>query len=59
MFRTVIGTKAFHSGQHYWEIIGDINTENELKIGVTNNPHMNYNTAFCDYEQGWAYYGLA
>jgi len=33
-------------------------TENELKIGVTNNPLMNYNTAFCDYDHGYAFYGL-
>jgi hypothetical protein len=49
MFRTVLGTKPFRSGIHYWEILGNPQTENELKIGVTNNPLMNYNTAFCDF----------
>ena len=32
--------------------------ENELKIGVATKRDFNYNSAFCDYEFGYAYYGL-
>ena len=46
------------SGTHYWEIVADERTENELKIGVSSKRDFNYNTAFCDFEYGWAYYGL-
>ena len=46
------------NGIHYWEIHGDQRTENELKIGITNKQNQNYNAAFCDFEFGWAYYGL-
>jgi hypothetical protein len=34
LFRSVIADKGFHQGLHYWEIIADARTENELKIGV-------------------------
>ena len=46
------------NGCHYWEIMADERTENELKIGVATKRDFNYNTAFCDFEYGWAYYGL-
>ena len=46
------------NGIHYWEIHGDPRTENELKIGVSTKKEFNYNSAFCDYEFGFAYYGL-
>jgi hypothetical protein len=29
---------------HYWEIIADRRTENELKIGITKNINFNYDT---------------
>jgi len=58
MFRTVIGDTGFMNGVHYWEIIADDMTENELKIGITTKKDFNYNFAFCDYEYGYAYYGL-
>lgn len=45
-------------GCNYWEIVADEKTENELKIGVSTKRDFNYNTAFCDFEYGWAYYGL-
>lgn len=45
-------------GCHYWEIIADSKTENELKIGVATKKDFNYNSAFCDFEYGFAYYGL-
>lgn len=35
MFRTVIGDTPFMGGVHYWEIIADDRTENELKIGIS------------------------
>lgn len=68
MFRTALAEmvdnkfyifiKGFTSGVHYWEIVADDRTENELKIGVSTKRDFNYNTAFCDFEYGWAYYGL-
>ena len=45
-------------GIHYWEIHADAKTENELKIGVACKKDFNYNSAFCDYEFGYAYYGI-
>lgn len=45
-------------GINYWEIIADSRTENELKIGVTCNQNFNYNSAFCDYDTGFSFYGL-
>ena len=45
-------------GIHYWEIILDSRTENELKIGITTNKDFNNNSAFCDYEFGYSFYGL-
>ncbi|CAD8109323.1 unnamed protein product [Paramecium sonneborni] len=59
MFRTIIANFGFESGIVYWEIEADDRTENELKIGVTTQRDFNYNSAFCDFEYGWAYYGLA
>jgi len=58
MFRTALAEMGFMSGTHYWEIVADERTENELKIGVSTKRDFNYNTAFCDFEYGWAYYGL-
>jgi hypothetical protein len=46
-------------GIHYWEIIPDQRTENELKIGVSTTNVFNFDTAFCDYIHGYSYYGLA
>lgn len=58
MFRTIISDKPFMNGMHYWEIIADDRTENELKIGISTKPDFNYNSAFCDYEYGYSFYGL-
>eukprot|EP01017_Pseudomicrothorax_dubius_P032623 TRINITY_DN4289_c0_g1_i3.p2 TRINITY_DN4289_c0_g1~~TRINITY_DN4289_c0_g1_i3.p2 ORF type:complete len:143 (-),score=27.25 TRINITY_DN4289_c0_g1_i3:147-575(-) len=58
MFRSVIGDTAMNGGVHYWEIHADSRTENELKIGVTTRREFNINSAFCDYEHGFGYYGL-
>ena len=30
-----------------------------MKIGVTKDPNVDLNSAFCDYPTGWAFYGLA
>ncbi len=57
VFRTAVGASGFTSGMHYWEIIPDPRTENELKIGVTTTLAFDYNTAFCDHVFGYAYYG--
>ena len=35
-------------GVHYWEIVADSRTENELKIGVCTNDKIGFNSAFCD-----------
>ena len=58
VFRTCIGTGGFTSGQHYWEIIPDSRTENELKIGITTTLSFDFNTAFCDHVFGFSYYGM-
>lgn len=65
VFRTVVSEavrnyliQCFMSGTHYWEIIADPRTENELKIGVTTNRDFDLNSAFCDHAFGYAYYGL-
>lgn len=57
-FRTIISSRPFMSGTHYWEIIADGRTEHELKIGVTCQQKFNVNSSFSDYEFGFAYYGL-
>lgn len=43
---------------HYWEIQADPKTENELKIGVSVKRDFDLKSAFCDFEYGFAYYGL-
>ena len=56
MFRTVIANKGFTEGIHYWEIVADARTENELKVGVCKSRDFDLKTAFCDYVFGWAFY---
>lgn len=58
VFRTALANVGFNSGQHYWEIIPDSRTENELKVGVSTATNFDLNTAFCDHVFGYAYYGL-
>jgi E3 ubiquitin-protein ligase NRDP1 len=58
VFRTVISNNPFMAGCHYWEIVADSRTENELKIGVTTKIDINLNTSFSDYEAGYCFYGL-
>lgn len=48
MFRTVLGDTAMYGGIHYWEIVADARTENELKIGLATKRDFNYNSAFCE-----------
>jgi hypothetical protein len=57
-FRTFFGSIAFIEGIHYWEIIADARTEHELKIGVSKSKECDQRTAFCDYEFGWAFFGV-
>lgn len=57
LFRSVIADRSFSEGIHYWEIVADARTENELKIGVCKNRDFDLKTAFCDYSFGWAFYG--
>jgi E3 ubiquitin-protein ligase NRDP1 len=59
LFRTTLANQGFTSGVHYWEILADARTENELKIGVTSNKDFDYNSAFCDHSFGFAYYGTS
>ena len=58
IFRSVLANKCFFEGTHYWEIIADARSENELKIGVCKNREFDLKTAFSDYSFGWAYYGV-
>jgi E3 ubiquitin-protein ligase NRDP1 len=58
VFRSVTTTFGFTSGVHYWEIVADSRTENELKIGVSTSNNFDFNTAFCDHSFGWAFYGI-
>lgn len=58
MFRTIVSDRPFYNGLHYWEIIADERTENELKIGVSTKLDFNYNSAFCDFDYGYSFYGL-
>jgi hypothetical protein len=48
----------FYNGIHYWELTIDERTENEMKIGISTSNVFNSDSAFCDYEFGWAYYTL-
>lgn len=57
LFRTSIANYGFTSGVHYWEILADSRTENELKIGVSCSTSFDFNSAFCDHAFGFAYYG--
>ena len=57
VFRTALTATGFNGGIHYWEIIPDPRTENELKIGVSTTNSFDLNTAFCDHAFGFAYYG--
>ena len=54
----MISDTKFDSGLHYWELIADSRTENELKIGVTKNREFDFKTSFSDYSFGWAFYGV-
>jgi len=37
------------NGIHYWEIVADNRTDNELKIGLTTKNNFNMNTSFSDF----------
>jgi hypothetical protein len=56
IFRSVLATFGFTSGIHYWEIILDGRTQNEIKIGVSSSTRFNFDTSFSDYDFGWAFY---
>lgn len=58
LFRSLIADRGFDNGIHYWELIADSRTDNELKIGVTKSKEFDLKTSFSDYSTGWAYYGI-
>jgi hypothetical protein len=58
VFRSVIADTSYSEGIHYWEIVADARSENELKIGVCKKRDFDLCTAFCDYSFGWAYYSI-
>ena len=58
LFRTMVGNRPFMDGVHYWEIIADARTEHELKIGVSLQQRFSVSNAFCDYDFGYAFYGM-
>lgn len=58
LFRSVIADTKFDSGLHYWELVADSRTDNELKIGVTKSRDFDLKTSFSDYSTGWAFYGI-
>jgi E3 ubiquitin-protein ligase NRDP1 len=58
VFRSVVSTTSFSSGRHYWEILPDPLSENEIKVGVSMSNKFEFNSAFCDYKFGMAYYGI-
>ena len=53
-----ISYKGFTSGIHYWEVILDERTENEIKVGVSTISNMDFNTAFCDFDYGFGFYAI-
>ena len=57
-FKSIVSNVPFTCGIHYFEIIADRRTENELKIGITKNINFNYDTSFSDYDFGYAFYGI-
>ena len=58
VYRNVFGSNGFISGSHYWEIIIDSMTQNELKIGVSKERSNLISGAFSDNISGYGYYGL-
>lgn len=50
--------RGFTEGLHYFEIIADAQTENELKVGVTKVADFDMNSSFSDHNFGWAFYGI-
>lgn len=58
IFKSVVSDLPFQSGKHYFEIEVLSLTENELKIGVVINNTFNKQSAFCDLDDGFAYYTL-
>ncbi|KAL4426893.1 hypothetical protein ABPG74_008817 [Tetrahymena malaccensis] len=58
IFRSALTKQGFSQGIHYWEIEPDDKSENEMKIGVSLKNNFDFNTAFCDHQFGFAYYGI-
>jgi hypothetical protein len=58
LFRSVLSDTGFDSGLHYWELIPDSRSENEMKIGVSKNREFDLKTSFSDYSFGWAFYAI-
>ena len=58
LFRSIIADTKFDAGLHYWELVADSRTDNELKIGVSKSRDIDLKTSFSDYSTGWAFYGI-
>eukprot|EP00347_Sterkiella_histriomuscorum_P011602 403371825 len=58
LFRSIIADTKFDGGLHYWELVADSRTDNELKIGVSKSRDIDLKTSFSDYSTGWAFYGI-
>jgi hypothetical protein len=57
-YRNMYGNYGFKSGIHYWEIIIDSRSQNEIKLGVASELRPYSGSAFCDFKTGWGFYGL-
>ena len=57
-YRNVYGNTGFCAGVHYWEIIIDSLTQNDIKIGISKTRNVDLQGAFSDVEDGYAYFGM-
>ena len=58
LFRSVAADKSFTEGIHYWEIRLGKDNRYPLKFGITKRTNRDYNTAFSDFPDGYAFFGV-